>query len=383
MFFFQAFYFLRTPRILLFPLLGVLFVPSALGMELQSRVIADGLDRPWSLAVLPDQRFLITEKTGQLRIADSAGKISEPIAGLPDIAVVGQGGLLDVVLHPNFSENRWLYLSYVEGNSVRGYSTEVVRAELEGLTLKNLKRIFVALPKTKGGRHFGSRLAIASKNNPSKQLLSQGQQYQLFISLGDRGVRSQAQDLSNHHGSLIRLNDDGSIPKDNPFINVPNAKPEIYSYGHRNIQGLAINTLTGELWAHEHGPQGGDELNVIAKGKNYGWPTITYGVNYGFGTTIGEGTEREGMEQPEYYWNPSIAPSGFAFYHRNDQTLWLIGALKYQLLAILTRDNNRWNEQRLLEGEHGRIRDVRVVNDRIFILTDASAGKLIELTLKP
>lgn len=334
-------------------------------------IITDQLDHPWSLAFLPDGNFLVTEKTCQLRIVSPQGNVSTPITGLPIISVVGQGGLLDVALHPEFEKNHWIYLSYVAGNPVTGYSTEVVRGKLQGKQLMDVKTLFVAQPKTKGGRHFGSRLLLTNNNNVGKSYL--------FISLGDRGVAAQAQELNNHHGSLIRLYDDGSIPKDNPFLNIKNAQPEIFSYGHRNIQGLAMHATTGEIWAHEHGPQGGDELNQIVAGKNYGWPVITYGVNYGIGTKIGEGTHKQGMQQPRFFWSPSIAPSGLAFY----QQRWLVGALKFQLLAELTSTQDGFSEQRYLHNQWGRVRDVRVKGDNIYLLTDSSKGKLLQLRMTP
>jgi glucose/arabinose dehydrogenase len=331
-------------------------------------VIAENLNHPWSLALLPDGRFLVTERAGSLHLINQQGEVSDPIAGLPKIAAVGQGGLLDVVLHPEFEKNRWIYLSFVAGSSVRGYSTEVMRAKLQkNLTLTNQEIIFQVLPKTKGGRHFGSRLLFDKKNY-------------LFISLGDRGLRSPSQDLTNHIGSIIRLHDDGRVPSDNPFVpfvGKKNYQPEIFSYGHRNVQGLALHPTTGEVWAHEHGPQGGDELNKITAGRNYGWPVITYGVNYGIGTSIGEGTHKQGMEQPKYQWTPSIAPSGLAFYKNQ----WLVGALKYQLLAVLSQQGNSFNEKRLLEREWGRIRDVRVKNNNIYLLTDSNNGKLLKVKL--
>jgi glucose/arabinose dehydrogenase len=335
-------------------------------------VITDALDRPWSFAFLPNGNFLVTEKIGQLRIVTPQGHVSSPITGLPAISVVGQGGLLDVALHPEFEKNHWVYLSYVAGSAVKGYSTEVLRGKLQGQQLTEVQVLFSALPKTKGGRHFGSRLLFTKNNNATEP-------HYLLISLGDRGVASQAQDLSNHHGSVVRLHDDGSIPKNNPFLTTLNAQPEIFSYGHRNVQGLAMHAQTGEVWAHEHGPQGGDELNHIVAGKNYGWPTITYGVNYGTGTKIGEGTHKQGMEQPKYYWDPSIAPSGLAFY--NNQ--WLVGALKYQLLAILTPTEKSFIETRYGENQLGRIRDVKVKGQVIYLLTDSTKGKLLTLDIKP
>ncbi|MGS2718634.1 PQQ-dependent sugar dehydrogenase [Eionea flava] len=368
--------------------------------EITPRVITNQLDRPWSLAFLPNGDFLVTERTGQLRRISASGEVFPPITGLPKIAVVGQGGLLDVALHPNFSINRWVYLSYVAGSAVQGYSTEVLRGTLtqDQQSLINIDTVFVAQPKTKGGRHFGGRLLLTQQQN----------QTYLYLSLGDRGVKSLSQKRDNHHGSLIRLLDSGAIPADNPFVNTPEVLPEIYTYGHRNIQGLALHPVTGDLWSHEHGPQGGDELNHIQAGQNFGWPVITYGVNYGIATAIGEGTHKPGLQQPQYMWDPSIAPSGLAFY--NNQ--WLIGALKYQLLSVLSplpqpslsseadivksqapsasqkssaikeqKLIQRFSEQRYFEQQLGRIRDVRVNGEFLYLLTDADQGKLIQFPL--
>ena len=338
-------------------------------------VITDRLQSPWSVAFLPDDQFLITEKTGQLRLINAQGQISKPIQGLPSIAVVGQGGLLDVALHPDFINNRWVYLSFVSGSAVKGYGVEVVRGKFDAtaLTLTDVETLFTALPKTKGGRHFGSRLLFTTNPKTTTPM----DQYHLYISLGDRGLRDPSQDITNHIGSLIRINDDGTVPSNNPFVNMPNAQPEIFSYGHRNIQGLALHPITGDVWLHEHGPQGGDELNRIAAGKNYGWPVITYGVNYGLGTRIGEGTHKAGMEQPQHIWTPSIAPSGLAFFNG----AWFIGALKYQLLAQLTPAVDSFTEQRFLQKRYGRIRDVRVNNGFLYILTDGNKGSLLRLTM--
>ncbi len=266
----------------------------------KTTIIVAGLEHPWGMAFLPDDRMLITERPGRLRLVEQGKLNPAPIKGLPNITAQGQGGLLDVAIHPDYKNNGWIYLSYSEAGS-DGLGTAVARAKLDGINLKDTEVIFRMDPKGHGGRHFGSRL-VFDRNN------------YLFITVGERGDRARAQRLDDHAGSVIRLHDDGRIPNDNPFVNNKNAKPEIYSYGHRNPQGMTLHPDTGELWQHEHGPQGGDEINKIKPGVNYGWPVITYGVNYVIGTKIGEGTHKEGMEQPLYYWTPSIAPSGMAFY---------------------------------------------------------------------
>ena len=333
----------------------------------KSEVLTDQLDRPWSLAFLPDRSFLVTEKSGSLRIVSENGEVSSPIEGVPDISDAGQGGLLEVALHPDFTSNRWVYLSYSGGSLMEGYGTEVIRAKLVGNRLTEHQQLFIAEPKIRSRRHFGGRLLFDGQGH-------------LFIGLGDRGKRHEAQNPSNHIGTLVRLHDDGGIPADNPFVNTRNHRPEIYSYGHRNIQGMVIHPDTGDLWVNEHGPQGGDELNRIVAGKNYGWPVITFGAEYGTGFKIGEGTSKPGLEQPRHYWLPSIAPSGMAFY----QNHFLIGALKFQLLAKLPIDNGELGvESRHFSGEWGRIRDVRVDkrDDKalIYLLTDSKNGKLIRI----
>ncbi|MEO0443995.1 MAG: PQQ-dependent sugar dehydrogenase [Pseudomonadota bacterium] len=332
--------------------------------DFNTTLITDRLERPWGLAFLPDGRYLVTERVGRLRIVDNKGKISAAVTGLPDISVVGQGGLLDVVLHPDFSSNQWIYLSYAAGSDGK-YNTEVVRAQLVNNALINTQKIFTALPKVSGGRHFGSRLVFDNAGY-------------LYISLGDRGQRQQSQNLQSHHGSVIRLHDDGRIPEDNPFANQPDSLPEIYSYGHRNIQGMALHPKTGEVWAHEHGPQGGDEINIVVKGSNYGWPVITYGAEYGSGFKIGEGTQKAGMKQPVYFWDPSIAPSGMAFY-KDDL---LVGALKFQLLSRLKiKGEAVIKEDRLFARQFGRVRDVKISpSGNIYLLTDANRGRLVKLT---
>jgi len=330
-----------------------------------------GLEHPWSLAFLPGGDMLITERPGRLLRVNGETLQTSTVRGLPAITPIGQGGLLDVVPHPGFASNRLVYFSFV-GADGDGVGTEVARARLAGEALENVEVIFRALPKSSGGRHFGSRLQFDADGY-------------LFITLGDRGDRPRAQDIGDHAGSIIRINDDGSVPRTNPLSKTPRARPEIYSYGHRNVQGIALNTDSGRIWAHEHGPQGGDEINVLASGRNYGWPVITYGRNYVIGTQIGEGTHKDGMEQPRHYWTPSIAPSGMTFYNGTQFPAWrgnfFVGALKFRLLVRLeVRDDTIIHEERLLEGVLGRIRDVRTGPDGyIYLLTDQDDGVLARL----
>ncbi len=334
--------------------------------------LTEGLEYPWGLAFLPDGKMLVTERPGRLRLVGADGRLDpRPIGGVPAVAAVGQGGLLDVVLHPDFARNGWIYLSYA-AHGAGGYGTEVARARLEGHALRDLKVIFSMRPKTTTGHHFGSRLVF-------------DRQGYLYITLGDRGEMDRAQRLDDHAGSVIRLHDDGRVPADNPFVAVPNALPEKFTLGNRNIQGAALHPVTGALWAHEHGPQGGDEINIIRAGTNYGWPVITYGRNYGSGTPIGEGTHKAGMAQPLWQWTPSIAPSGMAFYTGDRFPAWrgnlFVGALRGQMLVRLELDGERIvREDRLLENTVGRIRDVRNGPDGfLYLLIDDARGRLIRL----
>ena len=337
--------------------------------------ITDGLEHPWAMAFLPDGNILVTERPGHLRVIENGKLNPTPIKGLPSIAAQGQGGLLDITLHPDYTNNGWLYLSYSESGH-GGLGTAVARTKLDGMKLVDTEVIFRMQPKSRGGRHFGSRLAFDREGF-------------LYITVGDRGDRPRAQKLDDHAGSVIRLHDDGGIPSDNPFIKNKNVKTEIYSYGHRNPQGITLHPKTGEVWIHEHGPQGGDEINLIQPGRNYGWPVITYGVNYVIGTKIGEGTSKEGMEQPLYYWTPSIAPSGMAFYTGDKFPGWrnnlFVGSLKFQLLVRLELNGTEIiREKRLLKGKLGRIRDVRSGPDGfLYLLTDKSNGSLVRLEPKP
>ena len=335
-------------------------------------VLTRGLEHPWGLAFLPDGRFLVTERPGRLRLVAADGTLDpRPVEGLPPIAAQGQGGLLDVALHPQFAENGLVYLSYA-ARGTGGIGTEAARGRLVDHRLEDVKVLFRQQPKSGGGRHFGSRLVF-------------DRQGQLYITLGDRGEMARAQKLDDLAGKIVRLTADGQIPADNPFVNRTGARPEIYSLGNRNVQGAALHPVTGELWTHEHGPQGGDEVNVIRAGRNYGWPVITYGVEYVIGTKIGEGTQKPGMEQPLHIWVPSIAPSGLAFYQGDRFPGWrgdlFVGALRGQMLVRLRFDGEKLvREERLLEGELGRIRDVRAGPDGyLYLLTDADDGVIARL----
>ena len=336
--------------------------------------LAEGLDHPWGLAFLPDGDMLITERDGNLRLFRDGILDPTPVPGAPRVAASGQGGLLDVVLHPRFAETRLVYLSYA-GRGTGGLGTEVARARFAGGRLEGLQTIYVAKPKSSGGRHFGSRLAF-------------GPDGLLYVTVGDRGSPDRAQDLNDPAGSVLRLTEDGGIPPGNPFAGQPGVRPEIYSYGHRNPQGLAVHPETGQLWAVEHGPRGGDELNLLAPGTNYGWPVITYGRSY-VGFSIGEGTSKPGMAQPQRYWVPSISPSGLAFYTGAAFPEWrgnlFLGALSGQALVRLELDGAKvTHEERLLEDLDERIRDVRQGPDgRLYLLTDSSDGMLLRLDPAP
>jgi len=356
-----------------------LFPPASHGQVIKTQEhvvrlvkVVEGLEYPWGLAFLPDGRILVTERPGRLRIVGKDGKLApQAVAGLPQVAVHGQGGLLDVALHPRFTQNDLVYLSYA-ARGEGGISTEVARGRLSANRLENVEVIFRQQPKSSSGRHFGSRLVFDREGY-------------LYITLGDRGEMERAQKADDHAGSVIRLHDDGRVPADNPFVGKPGWKPEKYTLGNRNIQGAALHPRTGQLWTHEHGPQGGDEVNVIRAGVNYGWPVITYGVNYGIGTKIGEGTHKPGMAQPLHYWVPSIAPSGMAFYTGDRFPAWrgdlFVGALRDQVLVRLKLDGDKIvNEERMLKNVLGRIRDVRSGPDGyLYLLTDESNGVLTRI----
>jgi glucose/arabinose dehydrogenase len=334
--------------------------------------LVEGLEHPWSLAFLPDGRMLVTERPGRLRIVGKGGKLeAQPVSGVPSVAATGQGGLLDVALHPRYPENGLVYLSY-SARGEGGTGTEVARGRLTGYRLEDVQVIFRQLPKSGGGRHFGSRLVF-------------DRQGFLYVTLGDRGDQDRAQRPDDHAGSVIRLHDDGAVPADNPFVGKPGWKSEKFTLGNRNMQGAALHPQTGLLWTHEHGPQGGDEVNVMRAAINYGWPVITYGVEYVIGTKIGVGTHRNGMAQPVHYWVPSIAPSGMAFYSGERFPRWrgdlFVGALREQVLVRLKLDGEKVvTEERMLKDALGRIRDVRSGPDgHLYLLTDASNGALVRI----
>jgi glucose/arabinose dehydrogenase len=334
--------------------------------------VTERLEHPWGLAFLPDGRMLVTERTGRLRIVGRDGKLApQPVAGLPPIEEYGQGGLLDVALHPRFDQNALVYLSYAARGD-GGYGTAVLRGRLTGDRLDAVEVIYRQEPKSRGGRHFGSRLVFDRAGF-------------LYVTQGDRGEQERAQKLDDLAGKVVRLHDDGRVPKDNPFVSRPGARPEIFTLGNRNVQGAALHPATGELWSHEHGPQGGDEVNVLRAGVNYGWPVITYGVNYGTGTKIGEGTSKAGLAQPLHYWVPSIAPSGMAFYTGERFMRWkgdlFVGALRDQLLVRLRLDGEKVvKEERMLRGTLGRIRDVRQGPEGfLYLLYDSSSGAIVRL----
>ncbi|OLE18467.1 MAG: glucose dehydrogenase [Betaproteobacteria bacterium 13_1_20CM_3_63_8] len=333
--------------------------------------MVEGLEHPWSIAFLPDGRMLVTERPGRVRIVDHGKLDPQAIDGLPRVAAHGQGGLFDVVLHPDFGKNQLVYLAY-NARGDGGTGTELARGRLVEHRLENVQVLFRQSPKGRGPLHFGGRIVFDRAGF-------------LYLTLGERGEQERAQRPDDHAGSVIRLNDDGSVPKDNPFVGKAGWKPEKFDLGHRNMQGAALHPQSGMLWTHEHGPQGGDEINVIRAGTNYGWPVITYGANYGTGTKIGEGTAKPGMAQPLYYWVPSIAPSGMAFYTGDKFPRWnsdlFVGALRDQMLVRLRLDGEKvLKEERLLKGVLGRIRDVRSGPDGfLYLLTDETNGALVRL----
>jgi glucose/arabinose dehydrogenase len=346
--------------------------PTPVSAPVRVQTVAGGLEHPWGLAFLPDGRMLVTERPGRLRIVGRDGRLSEPLAGVPQVLARGQGGLLDVALDPRFADNRLVYLSYAEPGEGGTAGTAVARGRLGEGRLEDVRVIYRQQPKVGGSNHFGSRLVFARDGT-------------LFVTQGDRyDYRDGAQDLSVGFGKIVRINPDGSVPRDNPFVGRAGAQPEFWSYGHRNVQGAALHPQTGQLWTAEHGARGGDELNRPEAGKNYGWPVITYGVDYS-GVKIGEGTAKPGMEQPLYYWDPVIAPSGMTFYTGDAFPDWkgsvFIGSLRPGLLVRLTLADGRVaREERYLADLRERIRDVRQGPDGLlYLLTDSRDGRILRV----
>ena len=335
--------------------------------------VAEGLVQPWSIAFVPGGDVLITERPGRLRIVRGGKLLPTPVAGVPAVAYENQGGLLEVALHPNFTTNRFVYLTYAKRRpDGTGNTTALVRAKFEKDALTGMTQLFESVSTGRG--HFGGKIAFDGKGH-------------LFLTLGDRQVLPEgnleahpAQDLANHHGKVVRLNDDGTVPADNPFVTRAGAKPEIWSYGHRNVQGIAIDPATGNVWTNEHGPQGGDELNLDRAGKNYGWPVIGFGVNYTTGKAIHAGTHREGMEQPMHIWLPSIGISGATFYTGDRFPQWkgqlfIAGLAGEQLGRVTIAGEKVLARETILPGV-GRIRDVRQGLDGfIYLVTEDRDGK--------
>ena len=342
--------------------------------------IAEGLQNPWSVAFLPDGKMLVTERPGRLRVVTADGKLSEPVTGLPELVAAGQGGLLDVVLDPAYQENRTVYVCYSQPKA-EANNTAVARGTfVDGAApkLENVKTIYEQAPSLNSRLHFGCRLVFSRDGT-------------LFVAQGDRSItegRMQAQNMDSLIGKIVRINTDGSIPKDNPFVGKPGARPEIWSIGHRNIQAAVLHPTTGELWEVEHGTRGGDELNVVRKGKDYGWPTIAYGIEYRGGPITGGIQQKEGMEQPVYYWDPVIGPSGMTFYTGSLFPAWkgnlfVGGHATNDLVRLEMQGEKVVGEERLLTERKERIRDVRQGPDgAIYVLTDAANGRLLKVVPK-
>jgi glucose/arabinose dehydrogenase len=349
-----------------------------LGAAFEVVTIATGLENPWGLAFLPDGRMLVTERPGRLRIVDKEGKLSEPVAGLAAVDARGQGGLLDVALDPQFAGNQLVYWSYAEPRGGGVNNTAVARGKLvDGAPprVDDVQVIYHQAPSLSSPLHFGSRLVF-------------GRDGTLFVTQGERSItegRMQAQRLDGLLGKIVRLNPDGTIPKDNPFVEREGARPEIWSIGHRNVQAAALHPVTGELWEVEHGTRGGDEINIARKGKDYGWPTIAYGIEYRGTPITGNITQHEGMEQPIYYWDPVIGPSGMAFYTGSLFPAWkgslFIGGHQTRDLVRLSLAGDRvTGEERLLADLNERLRDVRQGPDgALYLLTDATQGRLLKI----
>jgi aldose sugar dehydrogenase len=334
--------------------------------DVKADTILTGLDNPWGMVFLPGNRMLITEREGNIRIVQNGNLTNELIQGVPQVYAKGQGGLLDIQLHPDYATNGWIYFCFAKPGK-NGGSTTLSRAKLQGNSFVELQELFVVSPFISSGVHFGSRIAFDGKGF-------------VFLSTGERGTKENAQNLGTHNGKVIRLHDDGRVPADNPFVNKPNAKPEIWTYGHRNIQGMVYDKASGILWTHEHGPKGGDEINIEIKGNNYGWPVTTHGIDYS-GAVISEYKEKEGIASPIHTWVPSIAPCGMALVTTDKYPGWkgnlLVGALAGQHVAKVSVENNKViKEEKLLNGMARFRAIVEAPDGYIYALTE-SPGMLL------
>jgi len=361
------------------PLIAACYIPIAQAQEIhqserhsfRTETFAEGLGVPWGLAFLPDGRLLISEREGTLRIADNMGQLSAPLKNVPPVRAEGQGGLLDVSLHPQYGENGWIYLSYSHAREDGNSLTALVRATLQNDQLADLKVIYQGPSADYSGHahHYGSRIVFDAENY-------------LYFSVGDRGQRPEAQLLSTANGKLHRLHDDGSVPADNPFTERKDAQSSIWSYGHRNPQGIAIDPQNGQIWAAEHGPRGGDELNIITKAQNYGWPAITYGINYN-GTPITDKTHDENMLQPQYYWLPSIGVCAIDFYDGDRFAHWqnnlFVASLRFERLHRLQIEDGRVLHDEIVLEAGGRVRDIETGPDGLIYLALENPGRIVRL----
>jgi aldose sugar dehydrogenase len=346
----------------------------ALAQEYRIETVAEGLQHPWSIAFLPDGRMLVTERAGRLRVIEDGRLLEEPVGGVPSAYVRSQAGLFEVLIDPDYAENGWIYLSFAHGTA-QANSTRVVRGRLDGMTLRDLEVLFTASPTRNTPVHYGGRMVFLDDGS-------------LVVGLGDGfNFREDAQKLDSHTGTIVRLGRDGSVPPDNPFTGRSGARPEIYSYGHRNVQGLVFDSASGRLWSHEHGPRGGDELNLIQRGRNYGWPVATFGVDYS-GAKITPYTSRPGMEDPRVDWTPSIAPSGMTQYRGEHFPQWqgdlLVTALVAREVRRIRLDGDRVVGQERLFREIGeRLRDIKTAPDgTLYILTDTRRGRVLRISAR-
>ncbi|MFP4293990.1 MAG: PQQ-dependent sugar dehydrogenase [Cyclobacteriaceae bacterium] len=336
----------------------------------QVDTVLAGLNIPWAMAMLPDKTILITERGGKLKHFNPATEQTTEIKGLPEIYVRGQGGLMDIELHPEYASNGWLYLSYGYSDGGKAGNTALMRAKLKDNELVEQQVLFKGTPLRDAGQHFGGRIEFDKEGY-------------LYFSIGDRGAKENAQDPSNVLGTVMRFHDDGRIPEDNPFVDDRNKQPQIFSYGHRNPQGLTLNPETGEIWEHEHGPQGGDEINIVRKGNNYGWPTISYGINYD-NTRFTDIREKEGMQQPVYYYVPSIAPCGMDFYSGDRFPNWkgdlFVGSLKFQYVERLEVVDDHIISSEILLDKIGRVRTVREEADGYLYVVVEAPGMIVRVS---